>query len=318
MCCCSLCHTLKALCCWVAYLLFGFNFVCAYDWLPYHTHVTMALVGPSAVCCKLQLRSPHIPCVCLLDALYADGFMHMKQLVNHSRKSGKFFDGRNIPGNRSYLQAVLMSHEIFAKGTTVFKSNRPQAWYSLLMRSGGPIDNKMSGKACTTALKALTGDVVSSMLAALPPPVKPQAVEHALPVEDTMVDGDEGDAIPILDGDQRSQSSSSSSSSSPSSNHSQVDGDDEADFYVPQRINGARCHMEKHLGSLDDGLRLLCPYHPNCKKIRSLRRGAARLGSKAAFYFLGAWLDGHAQHPDDHQKWSPSAAEIRRFIYKNS
>lgn len=272
----------------------------------------MALVNPTLVSCPLQLSSPQIPVACLVDALFSQGFMGSRNLVTHSRHSGLYFDSRSLPYKRVYLQAVLSRAELFRKGVTSFRSDKPNAWYVLLMRSSTPIGN-MSAAECQRILKTLSGGVDQQALDVVAIVPSPEVVVEIPALPDAAafeIDGDDGEPVPVQDENSPS-SSSSSSSSSPSH---EIDGDGEAVAFVPPSIDGVKCHMEKHRHTNDEGLRVRCPVHVGCSKFRSLRRDVALWGPKASVLFLGAWLSGAEDHMDHHGAWKPTREDIRAYI----
>jgi hypothetical protein len=283
----------------------------------------MALTSPSTVSCKLPLGSPQVPIACLIDALFAKGYIRRLGVVAHSRQSGLFFDCRHLPGGRPYLQAVLASEHIFSKGTKSFKSNQSMAWYLLLLASPTAI-GKLSGKESKDALKLVQGEQVIPALANVPVGLI-ASTDDRPPVlricDDAEIDGDEGIPFAIEDCKPSSSSSSSSSSSPTSHDDADIDGDcggDAVQVFIPEVIDGVRCRMEKHKGSRDEGLRVTCPKHVDCQKFRSLRRDLSRYGPKASAFFLGAWLAGKDLHDQDHSKWRPNSQEIRDYILRQS
>jgi hypothetical protein len=96
-----------------------------------------------------------------------------------------------------------------------------------------------------------------------------------------------------------------------------IDGDaDPFDGNIPFEIEGRPSHEEKHKHTGDRGIRVTCGLHgPSCRKFRSLNRDVGKYGPRAAFCFLGAWLqksgtmDGHKKKQND-----PSTAEVRAYI----
>jgi hypothetical protein len=264
------------------------------------------------------------PILGLIDALEAKQFIPVNRALRHSRVSGLFYDShsRNC---RPYLQAVLCCDWLFDKGQGPFSSRMPASFYQLIMLKPGTVSAALSGRDYQKVLATLDPDM-SEIPAALMEP-KPPRIKRC--VVDSQVDVDDGSVFPMpgvprpsdeADGDDEasacessSSGSSSSSSSSRDSKKISADGSDEDELSFPKLLSGCPLKREQHKDSGDDGLRVTCKRHVNCRRFRSLKLDVGLYGERAAFYFLGAWLqcDGDRK---THQDFRPKRDDVRKFI----
>ena len=273
-----------------------------------------------------NLNSPKVSVLALTDALEALDYVGVARKVSHWPKGGKFFDSRNLHGQRKYLQCVLSSTWVFSKGQKQFDSGRSQAYYAAVLTHPGEVDPKSSAKQCRELLAL--GD---SALALPPPPPKAVAAIRPALLD---IDGDEGATalpakpsapLPVGDvdhdeGDVKSTSSSSPSGSSSRSSARSISGDSASidEPNVPKLILGQRVRVEAHQRTGDRGIRVTCPVHgARCRSFRSLTVDLERYGPNAATLFLSAWIkaatDG-GMNFDDHRRHRPSHADVKRFI----
>jgi hypothetical protein len=260
------------------------------------------------------LGDPKVPVLSLVDALDAAGFIAVQRLVVHSPTSGLFFDSRNLASKRTYLQAVLQSAALWAKGVKSFRSDASSAFYNVLMKSPTPISQRLSAKECMDLLKELDPSSVQSMsdeVAPTPAIVRPQPFQALC---DIMIDGD--DEVGAIAAPAENSTSSSSSSSSKSSCN--VDGEDEVEPY-PTEVEGAPCRIERHQNRHDVGLRVQCQcigHGDGCELYRSCKLQVATFGSKAAQYFVGTWLKAGSRFSTTaaHKAYKPTIADVRAYI----
>lgn len=76
----------------------------------------LGLCHPECITSKRMLSDARVPVLCLQDSLVALGYIASRGLVVHSPTSGLFYDSRDLMSSRTYVQAVLSSAVIFARG----------------------------------------------------------------------------------------------------------------------------------------------------------------------------------------------------------
>ena len=86
---------------------------------------------PSQLKPSVSLTSSQIPVLCLVDACATEGIIPRPGKVVHTRRT-KIYDSRHL--RRLYLQAVLASSWLFRSGVVEFPSERPMAFYLMLLR----------------------------------------------------------------------------------------------------------------------------------------------------------------------------------------
>ena len=284
-----------------------------------------------------DLLSHDCPALAIIDRLRELEYVARDVKQNHSKRSGLYYDCKNLPGRTAYLQCVLTRDQLFALGAVPFSSCESNAFYKLLLRSPREANSKLTALQCKSKLLQLNSS--------LPLPV---SAPKLLPVCD--IDGDSGDDdvrraparkrarraeplpladIPHIEGDDvplidlaREVAGTSSSESSGSTHESGVsgDGEDGPDLSVyPRFINGTRIKHEQHKLKKDWGLRVSCPEHKGkCKRFRSLDMDTALYGIQAPVHYLATWLAGsRGKTMAEHRKWKPTRAEIRKHIEKH-
>ena len=300
--------------------------------VPSEVDGTLQLESPTVLSCSLSLSDPKIPVLCLLDVLSERDCLDLDKVQIHTKRSGLFFDRRNVSSKRFYLQCVLSSESIFAKGHSNFRSDQPQDYYKLLMRSSAKLPAKLSAKECATKMKAIAGDDCDEIPAVLDAcalkPFIPIADSNALcdkpPATDCDIDGDEmappnianlaqppsPEPPPVVD------EPVPPPSPEPPSQVGIDGGDDEGLHFVTQ-IHG--CTVSKEAHGHNVGMRVSCPVHGiTCKAFRSPRLDVHIFGPKAAEYFLGCWIQkafgDNAMEFEAHKKYRPSRRDIAQYI----
>ena len=80
-----------------------------YTWTPVASDVAgcISLTGPQVMKCQVQLSSPKVPVLCLLDALNGLGYVSVNQKMEHTKRAPLQYDGRKPLSKRFYFQCVL-------------------------------------------------------------------------------------------------------------------------------------------------------------------------------------------------------------------
>jgi hypothetical protein len=199
----------------------------------------------------MALTNAAYPVLSLVDVLDDQQWVNVAQLVKHTKRSGKLYDGRSIHAKRLYLQCCLASDQIFAKQAS-FISGQVQAYYAMLLRSPTAVESGKKAAAYRLSLKDGSKDPVLAISFGSVAP-KPKALPP--PIDDDICGDDDGKALAIADGppsnidgdadgvgdvsDKPSVaagSSSNSSNSSSSSSSDEKDGDERVSF--PRRVFG--------------------------------------------------------------------------------
>jgi hypothetical protein len=108
----------------------------------------LALKDPKTLTWQLPLSNTNVLVLCLLDKLAALGYVPRSETLVHAPLRGLYYDDRNAGSRRSYLQAVLASADLFARGQRRFRSDQPASYYALLLRSRGRLEERLSGEEC--------------------------------------------------------------------------------------------------------------------------------------------------------------------------
>ena len=95
-----------------------------------------------------------------------------------------------------------------------------------------------------------------------------------------------------------------------------IDGDDVADE-LPKYVCGQLLKRELHKDTGHMGLRVQWRKHHNCRKFRAVTKQAEVFGPKAPYYVLGAWLQSDHKPVDKHRSYSPSRADVCKFILED-
>lgn len=288
-----------------------------------------AWVNPQPLVFQGDLLRADCPALALVDRLRELDYVgrDLKQL--HSKRSGLYYDTRNVSKRTPYLQCLLARDQLFAKGAPNFTSVESNAFFKLLLRSPSDVRSKMTALQCKSKLLQL-GD--SLPLAAEAPKRLPlrdvdgdsgdddvtatrpkKCVRVAAPLADIGAPEVSGDDIP-LEGIARSSSSSSDSNSASGVSG---DGDTAPDFsQFPAFIGGVRVRREQHATKKDWGLRVTCPVHGGkCKRFRSLGLDVEVYGVTAPIHYLSTWLaGGRGMDANAHRKRYPSRKAIRNHL----
>ena len=94
---------------------------------------------------------------CVWDVLHELVYEGRQRAITHVPYSPLFYGNRNLAPSRLYMQCILASQDIFAKGNVSFPSDASQAWYRLLLRSKSAVNVDLSAKECNEQVKALFG-----------------------------------------------------------------------------------------------------------------------------------------------------------------
>ena len=261
------------------------------------------------------LDHPKMPTLCLLDALRKAGFKPANQLVEHSSSASKVFDGRKRVSRGNYFRCVVASEGLFAAGVPSFKSNQSNAFYAYLMRFKKLPDPKQTAAQLQKLINAADTDEPPLadlvVLPSLPAPSNPNFAwvdedDELLPLPGP------GPAVPaaaeVPDAVAAIESASIAA----------LEDDSVPEW--PAYLDGARLTVEAE--NLDPThhyfarLKVRCnnPEHLNCGKSRSTNMQCEVFGSKAALYYLGAWLAKSNMPESDHKKCRPTVADIRSYI----
>ena len=91
-----------------------------------------------------------------------------------------------------------------------------------------------------------------------------------------------------------------------------VDGDEEA---YPTSVCGVPLKRERHEHSGDEGFRVRCPCHADCRKFRGRSLWAERFGPLSAYYCLCAWLHvALGKSAQEHNDYVPTQRAVVDFI----
>ena len=96
----------------------------------------------------------------------------------------------------------------------------------------------------------------------------------------------------------------------PTADEEEIDGgQDNVDF--PWTLCEQHLRKESHGSRLVFGFRVDCKIHAKCRKYRSYKVGLQPLGHFICLYYLDAWLCKDGMAAAQHQRWNPSAADVR-------
>jgi hypothetical protein len=244
-------------------------------------------------------------------------------MILHSQTRGHFYDTRSITSKRTYLQAVLMSGELFKKAVTSFPSNKHAAFYTLLMRTEADVPDNLTSKQCKSrlALVDAPADTISITL--------PQIADHITvpppqitdqPSDDPDIDGGDGVLGPFVNSSAETARSLPAPLQAPRhvasvASDDEVDGEDADVLTFPTHVCGVPIKRESHNPGSDDGLRVFCDLHADCNRFRSLRLDVTTFGHMAPVYYLGTWLrNREARTRESHRGYLPTHAEVRSYI----
>ena len=302
---------------------------------------------------KGSLMQSTTPVLALLDKLRAEHFTAVYKAFTHHKRSGKYFDARDLPSKRCYLQCCLVSSSLYEKGVQTFVSGKSEAFYKLLLSNPLKATGDLTAQACRLLLK----NVDASSIPRLEPstsvargvdvdsgddhadvsvgkfirgrPKKAVAKKKALAAMGVDVDSGSGN---VSNGSRTGASSSSSSSSrtptfdTSASNKCSVDADSGSDSSnsddddYPRRVEGAKIRRETHKSKKSKGLRVSCTRHgASCRRFRALDKWVETFGPQAPVLYLGAWLaklsDGDVSEKE-HKAYNPSVTQVRAYIEK--
>ena len=290
----------------------------------------IALVNGQPIEPGVPLGSPRIPILSLLDALEHNGFEPEQHVVTHSNGGRKAYDARDPMGKRAYYQCVIAGSQLFQKGAQPYKSNRPQAFYKLLLRDQAKAEAKLKAIECEKLVWAAERSVKLDALEARAPK-RPRVELPVVPGEDVQVEEEEEVFVggreevpaplappsPAVAPLAPPSPAGSSSSSSPSSSR------EEEEVYAgprpvvppyPEMIRGVQVRPRFKTNTNKWGIEVTCPHHDNCRKFRTLDLNTDIFGHRAAEYFLGAWLmTPNPPNGKPHKRWFPARNDVREY-----
>ena len=76
----------------------------------------LALRNPVVARPLMGLAHPRVPCLTLMDALHAKGFVGQRGLVVHRPGGALVYDDRRLASKRGYLKCILSSEELYGAG----------------------------------------------------------------------------------------------------------------------------------------------------------------------------------------------------------
>ena len=254
---------------------------------------TMMLTQPAQPVPPMSLSHKAVPVLTLMDALDAAGWIGVQHQVVHAEGSAAIYDIRKPMSSRDYMQAVLSLRSLFQKGNESIASGRSQAYYRLLLRSSGPVDDSLSAAEHIQALKRdFPGEHTAQELANMEP-IQRRRPTVAVLADDEEIDG--GDACagreahhwPVAVAPVADAAPDLPPVPPPPSPHSaeegSVDGDDDG-LRWPEEICGRTLHMEMRFNTSIAGLRVSCGVHIGCNCYRSIRLAVDKYGPHAAVY----------------------------------
>lgn len=260
------------------------------------------------------------PPLALLDELARRGFAPQRGAQVHLPNGVRIFDGRHPSSSRAYLQCLLNRAKIFAKGQAAFPSGKSQAWYRLLLKSTGPVDENISAKEAQRLLTSLgEGEAMAPEPEAPPVPGPPLAlpmfggmeIDGGLPLPppppgapapEPPPPAPEGPPLAPLEDQPPPAALEIDAGQAPPAPEGPAGP-------WPEFIYGRKVTVERKRNQF--GLRVSCWKHNNCKKYRSTRLQTNRYGPRAAEFFLTAWQAHAEEHVENHGAWDPSPAQIQ-------
>lgn len=282
------------------------------------------LHSPTMVEPKMALSASDVPCLVLMDALYAKGFSMVQVAVQHTVNGPTEFDGRRPTSKRNYFKCVLVGDELFGDGVVGFPSTKSSVWFAYLLKFRKCPPEGMSARAIQKAIGGQEGGEVFEALADGP------AIRLALapgPVaEDPGASSDPdiaGDELPVAIVAAPPPQAEELPLPPPPAGEEEIAGDLPAEGPLgwPDFLEGVRIHVVK--GRHKDGysyydrLQAFCPnpQHPNCQKSRSTQLQVGEAGPRAAVGFMGRWLrQAHDMTAAEHRRYTPSVAEVRAYL----
>ena len=108
----------------------------------------------------IDLMSPSVLVLSLLDALRDGGFVGSENTVEH-RAGVLVYDSRRITSRRNYLQCVVHSERLAQKGVESFSSLGPAAFFAALLHSKGQVSSGLPARRYKHILAVEQGDEVA-------------------------------------------------------------------------------------------------------------------------------------------------------------
>lgn len=292
----------------------------------------------------VDLMSPQVPVLSLLDSLTTQGFIGIEEVVRHT-EACRFFDCRRASSRRAYLQCVLHIGALLAKGVSEFYSSGSNAYFEALLRGKRKVPAGLSALEYRKVLAADRGDDLA--LAALDArtgktprggrarpkalPIVPQAPPP--PIDDGVASSRHSDSIfggsaALLDDDDPQAcgvASHAPDEIAQAPSEAMSGRSLRLPPGVPQTISGVMVRFVPGRATAthtySDRLSVKCTNasHGQCAKSRSCALLQSTLGPRAAEAFLGAWLaKADAMEAGAHSKHMPKLPDMEAYLAAHS
>jgi hypothetical protein len=288
----------------------------------------VGLHSPRPLEVRVNLSSPNVPTLCILDSLHASGFTPTEGLVTHETCNAPLrYDARKLDSKKEYLRCLMCLELLFNAGAQPFNSIQLKVFYLFLMKRPSEALQGLKGKDYEVRIALADGHPQSfvAMLDRTPGCAPTLAVTMGPRLTDdvtllSLIDASDG--VAGDDGADDVDAEAEAVAPAPSdipvvAPRSPVVGD--VLEWPPANIMGCVVKVESHYlpcGQIrDSGIRIQCPNVDHCghSKYRSLTMDTQRFGPRAAEYFLGAWaLSAFACSLDAHRK-PPSREAIQLY-----
>lgn len=288
------------------------------------------------------------PVLSILDALSERGLAGVDEAVLHEPGCARF-DQRHAISRRAYLQCVLRTDELAAKGIKQFRSVGSNAYFLALLHGKGDVRPGLSAKEYRKMLAEDRGDELA--LAAIDagerqlPPLKdrlsvPSHAPATAPARAPLLGEDDeasSDSSSVVGGppDLADEHGAKNNAASESGN-SVVGPVDDDNIEAPpprERLGEPGCPIElcgvkvlfvpgrsTETHTYSDRLSVACcnPAHHKCSKSRSLALHKGKLGVRCAEAFLGVWLTkAYSMTGQAHAKYMPAVEEMQQWLTEN-
>lgn len=110
---------------------------------------------------RMDLMTTHTPVLALTDALAEKGFVGVQHALHH-RVGVLEYDSRLLSGRRAYLQCVLRTSDLAAKGIQEFASAGSGAYFEALLRGKGVVRPGLPAAAYKRLLADDAGDELAA------------------------------------------------------------------------------------------------------------------------------------------------------------
>lgn len=287
----------------------------------------------------MSLNDSKAPALALLDELEHLGYTKQDRTLHHHAHSALEYDNRKAFSRRMYYKCLLCHRELLLHGAGDFRSDRPAAWFELLLRTKRLVPADWNAKRCKMEL-VKHGDL--GALASLQQEVR-APVPRPRPADRAASDDSEvaGDLPPVVDGaagGEGPEGADGDDGAGPEggseASEDEVAGDgadlgagpDDGDAEplgldgepIPEEIEGCRVRFipgrDDERWRYHDRIEAFCCVHSGCQKSRSLHLMVDRLGPTAAYIFIGAWAAKAEDMPAErHKAYRPTLADMREY-----